>query len=114
MLRLLRRSHVGEAITIVLDNAAYQRCKLVQSLAAELDITLEFLPSYSPNLNLIERLWKFTKKQCLNNCFYETFEAFKKGIDECLLNIDKRLDPQIATLMTLRFQTFKNDHIMAG
>ena len=66
MLRLLRRSHVREAITVILDNAAYRRCLLVQGLAAELDVSLEFLPSYSPNLNLIERLWKFTKKQCLN------------------------------------------------
>jgi transposase len=114
MLRLLRRSHVGEAVTVILDNAAYQRCKLVQALAVELDITLEFLPSYSPNLNLIERLWKFTKKQCLNNCYYETFEAFKLGIDDCLLNIDKKFNAQIATLMTLRSQTFKNDHVMAG
>jgi transposase len=114
MLRLLRRSHVGEAITVILDNAAYQRCLLVQSLAAELDITLEFLPSDSPNLNLIERLWKFTKKQCLNNRHYETFAAFKTAIDECVKNIDKRFETQIATLMTLKCQTFKNDHIRAG
>jgi len=114
MLRLLRRSHVGEAITIILDNAAYQRCLLVQSLAAELDITLLYLPSYSPNLNLIERLWKFTKKQCLNNCYYETFDTFKAGIDACLHNIDKKFQSQIASLMTLRFQTFKNDQVVAG
>ena len=114
MLRLLRRSHVGEVITVILDNTAYQRCLLVQGLAAELDISLEFLPSYSPNLNLIERQWKFTKKQCLNNCYHETFEEFKLGIDECLLNIDKKINAQIAPLMTLRFQTFKKDHIMEG
>jgi transposase len=114
MLQLLRRSHMGEAITVILNNAAYQRCLLVQVLAAELDITLEFLPSYSPNLNLIERLWKFTKKQCLNNCYYEMFEAFKAGIDECLRNIDKKFDSQIASLMTLRFQSFKYDQVMAG
>jgi transposase len=114
MLRLLRRSHVGEAITIVLDNAAYQRCQLVQSLAEELGITLMFLPSYSPNLNLIERLWKFVKKQSLNNCYYETFDAFKTGINDCLNNIDKKFKSQIASLMTLRFQVFKNNQIMAG
>lgn len=113
MLRLLRKLHPGEAITIVLDNAAYQRCKLVQSLAKELGITLMFLPSYSPNLNLIERLWKFVKKQSLNNCYHETFDAFKAAIHSCLDNIDKSHKAQIASLMTLRFQTFKNDQFMA-
>jgi transposase len=114
MLRLLRRNHGGEAITIVLDNAAYQRCYLVREYAILLDINLVFLPSYSPNLNLIERLWKFVKKQCLNNCYYDTFEAFKVGIDGCLNDIDKKFKSQIASLMTLRFQTFKNDQILAG
>ena len=69
---------------------------------------------HSPNSNLIERLWKFTKKQCLNNCYYETFEAFKAGIDDCLQNIDKKLETQIASPMTLRLQTFKNDQVMEG
>ncbi len=49
-------------ITLVLDNARYQKCKLVMKLAATLNIELLYLPSYSPNLNLIERLWKFVKK----------------------------------------------------
>ncbi|MDQ3089454.1 MAG: transposase, partial [Acidobacteriota bacterium] len=51
-------------ITVVLDNARYQRCRLVQTHAATLKIELLFLPPYSPNLNLIERLWKFVKKKC--------------------------------------------------
>ena len=107
----MRKSFNG---LIVLDNAAYQRCKLVQALALELDITMLYLPSYSPNLNLIERLWKFVKKQSLNNCYYETFEMFKTGINNCLNNVDKMYKSQIASLMTLRFQVFKSDQIMAG
>jgi transposase len=114
MLRLLRRSHPGKAITVVLDNAAYQRAKVVQTLAKELGITLLWLPSYSPNLNLIERLWKFVKKQSLNNRYYETFEDFKTGIDDCWENIDKEHKSKIAPLMTLRFQVLKNDQIIAG
>jgi transposase len=54
-------------ITVVMDNARYQRCQLVQTLARQLNIELLFLPSYSPNLNLIERLWKFVKKTALNS-----------------------------------------------
>jgi len=48
-------------ITVVLDNARYQRCALVQACTDALKIELLFLPAYSPNLNLIERLWKFVK-----------------------------------------------------
>jgi len=48
-------------ITFILDNARYQRCTTVNTLAAQLNLELIFLPPYSPNLNLIERLWKFVK-----------------------------------------------------
>jgi len=65
-------------------------------------------------INVCEFLWKFTKKQCLNNCYYEMSEAFKVDIDDCLQNIDKKFESQIASLMTLRFQTFKNDQVMEG
>ena len=54
-----------EPITLVLDNARDQHCALVINLAATLHIRLQFLPSYSPNLNLIERLWKFVKRDVL-------------------------------------------------
>jgi transposase len=114
MLRLLRLSHWGESITVVLDNAGYQRCYWVREYAVLLDINLVFLPSYSPNLNLIERLWKFGKKQSLNNRYYETFDSFKSGIDACLNDVDKKLKTQVASLMTLRFQTFKNNQIVTG
>jgi transposase len=71
-------------LTIVLDNARYQRCQRVKEHAASLGIELLFLPSYSPNLNLIERLWKFVKKQCLYSKYYEKFDLFKQAISDCL------------------------------
>ena len=49
-------------ISLVLDNARYQKCALVFDLAQSLNIELLYLTTYSPNLNLIERLWKFVKK----------------------------------------------------
>ena len=66
--QLLRKlaAHVPEgSITGVLDNARYQKCALVQSYAAALGIELLYLPSFSPHLNLIERLWRFVRKECL-------------------------------------------------
>ena len=71
-------------ITVALDNARYQRCALVQSLARERGIRLLFLPSYSPNLNLIERLWRFVRKQSLNSTWFDSFEQFQGAIDDCL------------------------------
>ena len=65
LVKLALRRTEGIPITIVLDNARYQRCKLVMTKAEELGIELLFLPPYAPNLNLIERLWKFVKKDVL-------------------------------------------------
>ena len=63
LLRKLAACTASTPITVVLDNARYQHCALVKSTAEALGIELLFLPTYSPNLNLIERLWKFTKKK---------------------------------------------------
>src|SRR5205085_7435016 len=65
LLTKLAELNSGSVVTVVLDNAGYQRCKAVQARAEELGLELLFLPPYSPNLNLIERLWKFVKKECL-------------------------------------------------
>lgn len=99
-------------ITIILDNARYQRCLLVQTLAAELGIELAFLPPYSPNLNLIERLWKFVKKQCLYSKYYEDFASFKSAISDCLEKTRSTHKTELASLLTLNFQTFKNSQIV--
>ena len=71
-------------ITFVLDNAKYQRNAAVQALAAELKITLLYLPSYSPNLNLIERLWKFIKRQKLYGKYHACFDDFRTAIETCI------------------------------
>ena len=59
-----------DASHFILDNACYQHCEIVKNTAAQLVIQLVFLPPYSPNLNLIERLWKFVKKKTLYGQFY--------------------------------------------
>ncbi len=63
-------------IKIYLDNARYNRAKDVLKQASDLGITLKYLPPYSPNLNLIERLWRFFKKKVVKNCYHREFEIF--------------------------------------
>ena len=99
--------HPDRAIKVVLDNAAYQRCHWVRMYAAVLGVELIFLPSYSPNLNLIERYWKFLKKKCLYNHFYDDFECFRNAIDDCLANSSEKYRNELKSLMTLKFQSFQ-------
>jgi transposase len=95
-------------VTLVLDNARYQRCVLVQGTAKQLGIELLFLPSYSPNLNLIERLWKFVKKDVLNSRHHQDFKKFRDAIDGCLADLPTKHREKLATLMTHNFQTWDN------
>jgi transposase len=107
LLRLLAGAHPGMAITIVLDNARYQKCALVQELAQSLGIELLYLPAYSPNLNLIERFWKWVKKSCLYSKYYATSADFQKAIQECIAQAHSQHQAELESLLTLRFQTFR-------
>jgi transposase len=109
LLTTLATQYPGIPITLVLDNARYQHCRLVQDLAASLGIELLFLPSYSPNLNLIERLWKFVKGQCLNGKYHETFDAFQASIHGCLGKIGTEHQPAVESLITRNFQLFDKE-----
>jgi transposase len=95
-------------ITLFLDNARYQKCALVIDLAASLNIELIYLTTYSPNLNLIERLWKFVKKKCLYSVYYPDFSSFKFAISSCLQQSHSAYKSELDSLLTLRFQSFKN------
>ncbi len=96
----------GLPITLVLDNARYQKCQSVFDKAEALGIELFYLPAYSPNLNLIERLWRFVKKQVLYSTHYDTFATFKESIDACLRDLGTRFKSKMQTLMTMNFQLF--------
>lgn len=99
-------------ITLVLDNARYQKCQVVQALADSLGIELLYLPPYSPNLNLIERLWKFVKKKCLYAKYYSDFSQFSSAIADCLEQTHLQYKQELDSLLTLRFQTFDKAQIM--
>jgi transposase len=110
LLEKIREMHTGCVIpvSIFMDNAKYQVCKAVTERAAALNIELMFLPSYSPNLNLIERLWKWVKKDCLNCKYYSKFGEFKTAIDNSLNKvIDGQAKKELDSLLTLKFQLFK-------
>lgn len=102
----------GIPVTLVMDNARYQRCALVQELAKALSIELLFLPSYSPNLNLIERLWKFMKKEALNSRELQDFGKFKEAIDACIADLPEKHQAKVATLMAHNFQTWDKVSIL--
>jgi transposase len=105
---------LGIPITLVLDNARYQKCALVIDLAKSLNIELLHLPPYSPNLNIIERLWKFMKKKCLYSKYYKDFSSFKSAITTFLDETQTIYKDELNSLLTLRFQTFKESQIIAA
>jgi transposase len=113
LLEKIRKRRPDTPATLVLDNARYQKCKLVSEKAKELKIDLLYLPPYSPNLNLIERLWKFVKKKCLYSRYYNSFDLFKQSISDCLEGTGTIYKNELDTLLNPKFQTFRKAQIMA-
>jgi transposase len=114
LLRSVAEAAVGLPITLVLDNARYQKCAVVQALAASLEIELLYLPSYSPNLNLIERRWRFVRVESLNSTYYEKFDDFRTAIDGCLDDLSTVHKGEMQTLMTHKFQLFEDVPLLAA
>lgn len=105
MLRNVSSEYAGKKIHIVLDNARYQKCEIVTSLAKELTIDLVYLPPYSPNLNLIERLWKFTKGK-LRVKYYSNFKSFREAIDSIIDGTSTVFMDQVTSLIGEKIQLF--------
>jgi len=102
----LAAEYIGLPIKIVLDNARYQRCNAVINHAAKVGVELIFLPTYSPNLNLIERLWKFVKAEVLNAAYHSSFEDFSKAIDSCVQGTHTIYKDRLDSLISEKVQFF--------
>jgi len=102
----LAAKYIGKPIVVVMDNARYQRSATVKARASELDIQIMYLPTYSPNLNLIERVWKFVKANVLNAVYIETFPDYCAKILNFIEAIELDHADKMATLVTDKFQLF--------
>lgn len=100
LLKLILDKQKKGKIYIILDNAKYYHAKIVKEFLKEHPrIVFKFLPPYSPNLNIIERLWKILKKNVVYNTFYLKFEDFRKAIFEFLENQSWRNNPDEKSLL---------------
>ncbi len=90
-------------IVLIADNVRYNHARLLREQLGGSHVEIMYLPAYAPNLNLIERLWKFMKKQVKRNHFYATFEQFVTTIQSFLANLSEYAD-ELATLMVENFE----------
>jgi transposase len=69
-------------ITIILYNSRIHHAKLLKPLLQKHRerLNLVFLPPYSPNLNLIEGLWRWMKSEIINNIFYDSVKEIQKEV----------------------------------
>ena len=90
-------------IHIICDNARYYRSQVVMDYLLDSKIQLIFLPPYAPNLNLIERYWRFFKKEIRYGKYYETFALFKQACDE-FFSASERYKEALSSLLAENFQ----------
>ncbi|MGH3570151.1 MAG: IS630 family transposase [Pseudonocardia sp.] len=107
LLRRVRERYPTGPIAVVWDNARYRHTALVRSIAAYHRIELLYLPPYSPNLNPIERVWKFVKADALANRWRADFAAFRAAIDATLDQLHTTHGGQMRSLLALNFQVLE-------
>ncbi len=105
LLEAIKNKQKQGKVYLILDNAKYHHAKLVRNWVLNHPrFTLMYLPAYSPNLNLIERLWRFFHQKVTNNRYFETFKEFKQETLQFFENL-KQYETELTTLLTDNFQT---------
>ena len=105
--KIIKKHPRAKSIHVFLDNATYYTARWLKEQLSGTKIMLHYLPGYSPNLNLIERLWKFFKKEILYNTYYEKFNDFLaacKGFFRCRTKYKEKLRP----LLKEKFHLYEN------
>jgi transposase len=115
LLERIAKEYAGLPIHVFLDNARYQHCQFVKDAAIRLGIVLEFLPTYSPNLNLIERLWKFVKAEVLAANYFPDAKSFQNAIIDFLNQLHrKKMKKELHTRLSNNFQLFDHAQNLAA
>jgi transposase len=96
----------AKKISIILDNARYQRSNIVQTTAKFFNIDLIYLPPYSPNLNLIERLWRYFKKEVMKNKYYCDYATFENAVESFFTKFEDRIE-DLKSLLNFKFGIIK-------
>src|SRR6267154_3323013 len=111
LLRLLRARHPEtERFLLYLDGARYYGTPEVQAwLRRHPEFQLERLPTYSPNLNLIERLWKCLRQKALSR-WHPSFLAMQAAVSEVLDHLDN-YQSELATLLVEKFHIVEKQDI---
>jgi transposase len=96
--------HPKESKVHICDNARYYHSKILKDwLSAHPHVKVLFLPTYAPNLNLIEHLWKLLRKEKINSFVYKNFEEFREGVMDFFEN-SHRWETALYALLTLKFR----------
>ena len=104
LLETIKQKQKTGRVYLILDNASYYHAGVVKRwVLHHRRFKLLFVPSYSPNLNLIERLWRFFHQKVTWNHYFETFEEFKSATLEFFKNLNL-YEKELSTLLTDNFQ----------
>jgi transposase len=110
-LRLLLSTHPEtERFILYVDGARYYDSPVVKEwLRRHPEFHLSQIPAYSPNVNLIERMWKFLRAKALSR-WHKTFEDMQAAVSEVLDHLDD-YGGELRTLMTETFHIIDKQDI---
>ncbi|NIM05144.1 MAG: IS630 family transposase [Armatimonadetes bacterium] len=103
--QLLAQKPAERRLILVMDNAAYHRAKKVKKFLRDHEDAMEpfWLPPYSPELNLIERVWRYVKENVTNNYYFGHMHLLLEALREAC----RELSSPAETLLQVNFKTGK-------